>query len=90
MTPLWSIDGTSLYYRDSDSLYAAEVRDPNRMRFFQPRALFSLRDAGMVLTTPLERPFAVRPGTGELLYFQSNAPDVVPKLILVENWASSQ
>jgi hypothetical protein len=90
MTPLWSADGRSLYYRDGDSLYVAAVRDENRMRFSPPRGLLSLRDAGMVLSTPLERPLALRPGTGELLYFQSNAPDVVPTLILVENWAASE
>lgn len=56
-----------------------------RLRFLRPRALLSLDEVGMVLSTPLERPIAVRPGTGQLLFFQSAAVDTTPSIVVVEN-----
>ncbi|NQV73022.1 PD40 domain-containing protein, partial [bacterium] len=90
MAPLWSEDGSSLYYRDSDSLYVVDVVDKERMRFSRPRGLLNIPETGMILGNSLERSFAVRPGTGELLFFQSNAPVVIPKIILVEHRQTNQ
>lgn len=85
MAPIWSEDGRSLYYRDTDSLYVVSVASMDPLRFRRPVSLLSLQDVGMVTSTALERSFAIRPGTEEVLFFQSSAADETPAIVVIEN-----
>lgn len=84
--PAWSPDGTVIYYRDADSLYAVDVTDVASMRLSRPKAITAMESEGYYAGSPLTRSYAVHPVTGEIQLSKFVGERAAPKLVFVDGW----
>jgi hypothetical protein len=84
--PAWSPDGSAIYYRDADSLYAVDILDQVTMRRSRPRGILSFEARNILTSSALNRSYAVHPVTGEILLVRELGTAEEPSVIFIENW----